>query len=320
MTVVPFVAAADLMSHVMPHEIAEGPLFTLNIFPKHVDIPFFNIHHGVYDFYLTNHLLMTLVATALLLLVFPHVARRVRTHGTGIGAYVTNGRLAQFFETICVFLRQEVARPALGHLTDRYIKYIWTTFFFVLFCNLLGMIPVGPILRFLAGDNPHFEHWGGTATGNLAVTGGLALISFAMIHAVGVRESGLRYFAHFNPGPWYMAPLLVPLEIIGALVKPFALAVRLFANMVAGHLVLAALLGLIFTFKNYGVVVGSLFGAVALSLLELFVAFLQAYIFTFLTVLFIAAGAVHEHEHDSENREHHAHDLVTEPPIGATQP
>jgi F-type H+-transporting ATPase subunit a len=160
---------------------------------------------------------------------------------------------------------------------------------------MLGLVPVGPILRFAGGNDPHLEHWGGTATGNIAITAGLAAVSFVMIHGVGIKENGLKYFAHFNPGPAYMAPILVPLEVVGSLVKPFALAVRLFANMVAGHLVLAALLGLIFTFKSYGVAAGSIFGAAALSMLELFVAFLQAYIFTFLTVLFIAAGSVHEH-------------------------
>ena len=280
MLTVTTLSAADLLGHVLPHRIRQDPLFVI----------------GDYAFYLTNHHLMTMVAGVTMLLVFPYVASRVKTRGQGVEAHVTRGTAANFFETICVFLREDVARPALGPLTDKYINYIWTTFFFVLFCNLLGMIPVGPILRFVGGNNAHLEHWGGTATGNIAITGGLALVSFFMIHAVGIRERGIRYFAHFNPGPWYMAPLLVPLEIVGSLVKPFALAVRLFANMVAGHLVLAALLGMIFTFKNYGVVVGSLIGSVGISLLELFVAFLQAYIFTFLTVLFIAAGAVHEHE------------------------
>ena len=284
---------SGLMSHVLPHALSDEPLF----------------HIGDYEFYPTNHLIMTLVAAGLMVLVFSHVAKRARTQGAGVDAYVTKGRVAQLFEVICVFLREEVARPALGVLTDKYIKFIWTTFFFVLFCNLLGMIPLGPILRFIAGNNPHFEHWGGTATGSISVTAGLAIVSFIAIHFVGIREQGWRYFAHFNPGPAYMAPLLVPLELAGALVKPFALCVRLFANMVAGHLVLAALIGLIFmagkasAAVGYGVVIPALGGALALSLLELFVAFLQAFIFTFLTVLFIAAGAVHEHEEHGHSDE-----------------
>ena len=288
----------DLMSHVLPHRLADEPL----------------ISFGGHELYLTNHLLMTLVVAALMLLIFPYVASKVRTRGEGVEAHVTKGILANFFETLCVFLREEVTRPALGDLTDKYIKYIWTTFFFVLFCNLLGMVPVGPILRLVSG-NYELLHWGGTATGNLSVTAGLALVSFFMIHFVGIREAGIRaWFMHFLPGPWYLWPLMFVLEMIGAAVKPFALAVRLFANMVAGHLVIAALLGMIFAFKNYGVAAGSVLGAVGISLLELFVAFLQAYIFTFLTVLFIASIAVHEHEEGHDESEDHGHEPA---PAGA---
>lgn len=284
-------AGGDLMSHVLPHRLMDDPLFTV----------------GDYEFYLTNHVLMTVVAAVLVVAVFTHVAKRVRTEGKGIEAYVTRGVLANFFETICVFLRDEMTRPALGKLTDRYIPFIWTTFFFILFCNLLGMVPVGPILRFVTLNNPQFEYWSGTATGNLAVTGGLAVVAFFMIHFVGIREAGLKGWAmHFLPGPWFLWPLMLILEIIGSLIKPFALCVRLFANMVAGHLVIAALLGMIFTFKNYGVAAGSIFGATLISLLELFVSFLQSYIFTFLTVLFIASIAVHDEEHE-QHEEHEAH-------------
>ena len=274
----------DLMSHVLPHKVGT-----------------------VFGFEVTNHLLMTLVVAALMLVIFPYVASKIRTRGQGVEAYLTKGILANFFETLCVFLRDEVTRPALGDLTDKYIKYIWTTFFFVLFCNLLGMVPVGPILQLVSG-NRDLLHWGGTATGNLSVTAGLALVSFFMIHFVGIREAGAKaWFMHFLPGPWFLWPLMFVLEMIGAAVKPFALAVRLFANMVAGHLVIGALLMMIFAFKSYGVAAGSILGAVGISLLELFVAFLQAYIFTFLTVLFIASIAVHDEEHHEE-----AHDEESE--------
>lgn len=287
MSALPILAAEDnLLSHVLPHRIFAEPLVPL----------------GAFSIYFTNHALMTLVAAVVMLAVFLYVGSRVRTRGTGVAAYTTQGRLAQFFEFLCVFIREEVARPALGHLTDRYIKFIWTLFFFILFCNLLGMVPVGAILRLATGDR-HLEHIGGTATGNLWITAGLAILVFVTTHAVGIKESGLAYFKHFNPGPAYLAPLLVPLELLGAVIKPFSLTVRLFANMIAGHLVLAAFIGLIFVFKNYGVAAGSLLGATALSLLELFVAFLQAYIFTFLAVLFISSGAIHEHEHGEHEDE-----------------
>lgn len=288
--IMPTVAAGDLMSHVLPHKLHSQPLFTV----------------GEYEFYITNHLLMTLVAAVLVILVFMHVAKRARVTGSATEDYITRGRVAQLFETICQFLRDEVTRPALGHHTDRYIGFVWTTFFFILFCNLLGMVPIGYGLRLVTG-NEHLAHWSGTATSNIAITGGLAIVAFLMIHVSAIRELGLwGWLKHHMPGPIFLAPLMLILEFAGDLIKPFALAVRLFANMVAGHLVIAALLGLIFTFGKWFVVPGSIIGSLGISLLELFVAFLQAYIFTFLTVLFIAAFVAHEEEHEQEH-EHAEH-------------
>lgn len=280
-------AGGDLMSHVLPHKLHDDPLFSV----------------GGYDFYITNHLLMTLVAALLLIIVFVHVAKRVRVTGSSAEDFVTKGRIAQLFETICQFLRDEVARPALGHHTDRFISFIWTTFFFILFCNLLGMVPIGYALQLITG-NQKLAHWSGTATGNIAVTAGLAIVAFLMIHVSAIRELGLwGWLKHHMPGPVFLAPLMLVLEFAGDLIKPFALCVRLFANMVAGHLVIAALLGMIFTFGKWFVVPGSIIGSVGISLLELFVAFLQAYIFTFLTVLFIAAFVAHEEHEEHEDHE-----------------
>lgn len=288
-------AEDDLLSHVLPHEVAK-----------------------VAGLSITNHMLMGLVASALVLVVFAYVASKIRTQGEGVDAYVTKGRVAQMFEVICVYLRENVARPNLGDLTDKYIYYIWTVFFFVLFCNLLGLVPIGPIAALVTGD-AQASHIAGTATSNLNVTGSLALISFVAIIGVGVHEQGLKYFGHFAPvpfKPWPMIPLalfLIVLEAAGLVIKVVVLAMRLFGNMLAGHLVLAALIAMIFTFAKvsatlgYAVGVGVMVGATAISLLELFVAFLQAFIFTFLTVLFIAAGAVHHGEHgDHDTLEPHA--------------
>lgn len=294
----PNLAAGDLMSHVLPHKIVK--LFTI----------------GSYDFYLTNHLVMTLVAAVIMVLVFWHVKNRAAARGQGVESYVTQGRVAQLFETICQFLREEVARPALGKDTDRFIYYIWTTFFFILFCNLLGMVPIGPIARLITGD-PHAAHFGGTATGNISVTAGLAVVAFVMIHLSAIRALGLGgWLKHHMPGPAFLAPLMLPLEFIGDLVKPFALCVRLFANMVAGHLVIAALLGLIFSFGKWFVVPGSVLGSLGISMLELFVAFLQSYIFTFLTVLFIASFVAHHEEHE-EHEAHGEHETEAAPVEGA---
>ncbi|HEX7009629.1 MAG TPA: F0F1 ATP synthase subunit A [Phycisphaeraceae bacterium] len=304
--------AADPLDHVLPHPLHQQPLLRLHVADESFSSPFLNIHDGYYEFYITNHLMMTAVSAVLLVLVFMYVAKRVRTQGQGLEAYQTRGRVAQMFETIAVFVREEVAKPNLGPLADKYIGYIWTVFFFILFANLLGLVPIGPILRLITG-NPSLEHWGGTATSNLALNAMLALCSLVAIVFIGVREGGRHFFAHFNPGPLYMAPLLVPLEIMGLLIKCVVLAMRLFGTMMAGHLVIAAFVLLIFTAASfsavlgYGVGVAVLLGGTALMLLELFIALLQAFIFTFLTVLFIASGAVHHDEHHEHEEAAHAH-------------
>lgn len=291
-------AADDLLSHVLPHEVFGTT-------------------------WLNNHMFMALVAAALVLIVTARLASRMRPHGRGIDDYITRGRASQIFEVICEFLRDHMARPALGPLTDKYIYYVWTVFFFVVFCNLLGLIPFGAILALtqgaITGDwdtAAHTTaHLGGTATSNLGITGAMATLSFVMIVGVGVREQGIAYFKHFcpvPPKPWPMLLIAVPLiglEAMGLVIKCVVLAMRLFGNMLAGHLVIAALIGLIITYgttlaAELGVGVIVMIGATAISLLELFVALLQAFIFTFLTVLFIAAGAVHHDEHHEEHAEH----------------
>ncbi len=289
-------AAGDLMGHVLPHKLHHDPLLVI----------------GDYEFFITNHLVMTVVAAVLLIGVFACVSKRARVTGTSTDDYITNGRVAQLFETILVFLREEVTRPALGKDTDRFIGFVWTTFFFILFCNLLGMVPIGPVARLVTGD-PHMAHLGGTATGNIAVTAGLAIVALFVIHISAIRALGFAgWLKHHMPGPIFFAPLMLVLEFAGDLVKPFALCVRLFANMVAGHLVIAALLGMIFTFGRWFVVPGSVLGSLGISLLELFVAFLQAYIFTFLTVLFIASFVAH-----GDHEEHDEAEPAKAPPAGA---
>ena len=263
-----------------------GMLAEMNPLEHVVPHVLFRFHLLGREIAFTNHMLMAGVAAALMMIFFPLVAR-----GKGM---VPRG-MRNFIEAICVFLREEVARPSLGHNTDKYIKYIWTTFFFILFCNLLGMVPTGGIL-FLAtgGSKGILAQLGGTATANIWVTGTLALIAFFVVHISGMIEQGpWLYIKNFIPHvPAPLIPVMYLLELIGALVKPFALAVRLFANMLAGHTVLASLLGLIFMAHNWAIGITTIIGCVALSLLELFVAFLQAYIFTYLTTMFIA-GAVH---------------------------
>ncbi len=279
------IAAADPMEHVLPHKLFDlGPLA------------------------FTNHMLMLVVSGVLMLLVFPAIARGYPLVPTGT---------RNLFEAIMQFIRTEVAYPALHHHTDRFIPFLWTLFFFILFNNLLGMVPLDPLALLVFGKG----HVMGTATAGLSVTAGLAAVAFVMIHVSGIieqyhhqRHHGrdpitasalgfVMYWYNFVPhipgfiGVLLFLPLLV-LELIGAAVKPFALAVRLFANMMAGHIVLASLLVLAPALRHLGdwaIAVPTILGCAALGCLELFVAFLQAYIFTFLTCMFIGAAVSPEH-------------------------
>jgi len=317
----PFWAAAqpDLdiariaVEHVLPYPIFEKPLFSLQVASSGTDIPALNISNGIYAFYITNHLMMTAVVAVLVLLVFYFVSRRVRVKGEGLQAYQTKGSVAQLFETMCSFIRDEVTRPNLGQLTDKYIPYIWTIFFFILFANVLGLLPIGYLLQAATRDS-HYSHWGGTATSNLSLNVILAIGSFIAILFVGIREVGAKaFFAHFNPIGWDNPKMLVIglplylLEWMGLIIKCIVLAMRLFGTMMAGHLVIAAFVLLIFsaarysTSLGYGVHASVVLGGIVLTLLELFICFLQAFIFTFLTVLFISTAVAHHGDHDEHN-------------------
>lgn len=236
------------------------------------------------DFVLTKFMVIETLVLVISLVLFGWLASKIKAGGAA------KGRLANLLEVFLVFIRDEVARPAIGEKdADDYLPFLWTVFFFVLGCNLFGMIP-----------------WMGSPTGSLAVTAVLALMTFIAVVGIGISKYGFDGFLKIQvphmdlPGP--VAILLVPMifviELFGLLVKHFVLAVRLLANMMAGHIVLAVLLG--FIGASYGSIVwwgvapASVLGATALSLLELFVAFLQAYIFVFLSALFIGA-VVHPH-------------------------
>jgi len=254
---------------------------------------------------LSDQITMMIVGGLLLMLFLPVLVRRRRSR-EGIGALVPTG-FANTIEAVCEYLRKEIAQPSLHEHTDRFIKYIWTVFFFILTMNLLGLLPI-PAVSKLFG-----LHLGGTATGNVWVTGSLALITMVMMVVNGLRLGGKQYIAHFCPGPLWLAPVLVPVEIVGLVAKIFALTVRLFANMLAGHILLAVLLSFIISAGSAMGAGGGLLiavpvvaGSVAITLLEIFVAFLQAFIFTFLTTLFIGQSVVFHHagEHHGEAEAH----------------
>ncbi len=248
-------------------------------------VPLFVFSLGPWQVVISNHAAMVLTATVFLLLVIPLAVRSPQ---------IVPRRLQNLVESVCVFLRDQMVRPLLGPHTDRYIGFLWTTFFFILTLNLVAMIPTDKIVGLATGRRSHF---GGPATANIWITGALAIISFTMTHVYGVRRHGLfGYLAHLAPpAPSWLLPLVYPLELLGIFVRPFTLAIRLFANIVAGHMVLATILGLIFIFQNLGVAAVSVAASVALSFLELLVAFIQAYIFTFLSALYIASSVSAEH-------------------------
>jgi F-type H+-transporting ATPase subunit a len=250
---------------------------------------------------LSDQIVMIMVAGLLLTLFLPLLVRRRRGDGD-VDRLVPTG-FANFLEAVCQYLRKEVAEPALGEHSDRFVKYIWSVFFFILTVNLLGILPLGPLSQWFAD-----VHLGGTATGNIWVTGTLALLTLLMMILNGVRLGGVEYLKHFCPGPLWLAPLLVPVEIIGMIAKIFALAVRLFANMLAGHVLLGVLVGFILmaggamgTAGGLAVAVPVVLGSVAISLLEIFVAFLQAFIFTFLTALFLGMAVTTHHGSQEEH-------------------
>jgi F-type H+-transporting ATPase subunit a len=250
-----------------------------------VPVPLFTFAVGSWQVVVSNHMFMVAMAALVLLILIPFSAR-----SKGL---VPKG-LRNLIESVCVYLRDEMAKPVMGENTDRYIGFVWTVFFFILTLNLLGMVPTEKIIVLLTGKE---NSLGGPATANIWITGAMAVVAFCMTHIAGVREQGLwRYIVNFVPPvPWWMLPMVYFLEIISALVRPFALAIRLFANIIAGHILLATFIGLILVFKNYGAAAASILGAVALSVLELLVAFIQAYIFAFLSTIYIGSSITAEH-------------------------
>ncbi len=252
---------------------------------------------------LSNHIVMMIAAALILILILPGAVRKRR--GTGDVESMTPKGFGNFIESICAYLRKEVAEPNLGEHTDRFIGYIWSVFFFILTINVLGLLPLDPVTKWLGGLGV-----GGTATANIWVTGTLAVCTMLMMVVNGLRLGGMHYIAHFCPGPIALAPLLVPVELIGLVAKIFALAVRLFANMMAGHILLAVLLSFILaagtsmgTGGGLAIAVPVILGSTAIFMLEIFVAFLQAFIFTFLTTLFIGMSTVFHHDDDHGHAE-----------------
>ena len=237
----------------------------------------------------TKHVVFLFVAAILVFLTIRIAGRQIqRRHREGQAPHGFGAAI----EAMVLFVRNDVAIANIGHGGEKFAPYILTLFFFILYCNLLGLFP-----------------WGATPTGNIAVTGALALTAFVTVEVSGMVALGPKGYVKTivmvppgmtGIGAVLMALIMTPVELISKVVKPFALTLRLFANMTAGHFVILALLGLIFVFGTAGtaIVAGVTIAAVAFSvfmmLLEILVAFLQAYIFALLTSVFIG---LMQHEH-----------------------
>lgn len=272
--------------HITDSHCIEYPGFPKFWEPREAELPrWAPIHVGgtTIDLSPTKHVVMLLVAALLCCVILIGAARAHVRHTHDVGR--PKG-FAAGIEAMVLYIRQEVALPNLGHHGEGYAPFICALFFFILLANLLGLIP-----------------FGSTATGNVSVTATLAIVTFIVVETAGMRAQGLGYlnsiFYWNKELPLVMrVPMFVlmsPIEVVGKLTKPFALTIRLFANMTAGHIVVLALIGLIFVFKSYVLGTAPLLMAVAIMMLELFVAFLQAFIFSLLASVFI--GQIREAHH-----------------------
>ena len=247
----------ELLAHLSPHKIGEIrgiPVFNLQIFQ--------------------------LAAVATILVLFGTVA-----------AKMPRGELRGVWRILggwVLWIREEMVYPVLGRERGRrYLPFFLSIFFFIMFCNLFGLLPY-PL--------------GGTATASIFVTGALACVTLAAVLVLGMAEQGvLSFWKHLIPGgiPWWLLPIMIPVELVGLLTKHCALMIRLWANMTGGHLILAIFLGFIFMFGallglagGLGLAVPMVAFSAFILIIESFIALLQAYIFTLLSIIFVGA-AVH---------------------------
>jgi F-type H+-transporting ATPase subunit a len=239
-------------------------------FGKHIDLFQLTL--------MSRFMFLALVSAVLVFLAFAAYVSVLRRYGYSKGPFFNA------IEGLLVYVRNDIAIPAIGKKdADRFVPLLWTLFFFILVGNLLGMLP-----------------WLGSFTGAIAANAALALCVFIIVHGSGIRENGVKHYAEsFVPDvPWWVKPILIPIELLSHLLRPFILAFRLFVNMLAGHTVLFVFLSFIAIagpgLLGTAITGGSVLANVTLSFLELLVAFIQAYVFTFLTALYIG-GALHPH-------------------------
>ncbi len=257
-----------IMHHVMDsNQISFGPLGSLTL--PHLQLFGFNIS-------ITRDIFIMWFVSAVLVILLLIAAKGYKK------SLVPKG-LSNFFEVIIDFVKNEIVKPAIGKGYEPYMPYMLTLFFFILFCNMFGLIPLPNLV---------------VVTGNVAVTASLAIISFIVIQYTGMKQHGvMKYLKSLVPSgmPVMIIPIMAVIELIGLFTKPFALCIRLFANMVAGHIVIFSLLGLIFIMHTIYVAPVSVGFTLFIEMLEILVALIQAYVFTMLTALFIGMAKHIEH-------------------------
>ncbi|MCF8345588.1 MAG: F0F1 ATP synthase subunit A [Bacteroidales bacterium] len=230
------------------------------------------------DFSFTKNVFMMFLAVLILLVVFLRMAATYRKRGVSAPKGMQG-----FLEPLIVFVEEDIAIPNIGEDNyARFMPYLLTVFFFILIHNLMGLVPFFP--------------FGANVTGNIAVTFVLATFTLFITNLNGNKEYWRHVFA--APGvPFWLLPIMIPIELLGIITKPFALMIRLFANITAGHIIILSLVSLIFIFKSVFMSIPSMIMVLFMDLIELLVAFLQAYIFTLLSALFIGL-AMPEHHHE----------------------
>jgi F-type H+-transporting ATPase subunit a len=242
----------------------------------------------VYDFSMTRNVMQTLISVALLIWIMVSIAR---LYGKGQGTTSAPSGFQNAVEPVIIFIRDEVGKPNLGTKYERFMPFLLTVFFFILINNLIGLIP-------------------GTAnvTGNIAFTAFLGIIAFFVI----LFSTNKHFWSHiFNPPvPLGVKPIMIPVEILGIFTKPFALIIRLFANMISGHIIILSFICLIFIFGAMNTALGwgtspfFVLLAVFIYLIEVLVAFIQAYIFVNLTAVFVGMSMEGGHDHGHQEKEH----------------
>jgi F-type H+-transporting ATPase subunit a len=255
-----------IMHHVMDANYLSFEPFG-NIYLPHLQLFGIDISITKYTFYVW-------VVAVLLLIIGISAARGYKK------SLIPKG-FSNFMEIIILFVRDEIVKPSIGKGFEPYLPYMLTLFFFILVSNLFGLVP-----------------YASSVTGNIAVTGTLAIISFIVTQYSGMKSYGVfKYLKGLVPNgmPVLIIPVMAVIELIGLFTKPFALCIRLFANMIAGHIVIFSLIGLIFILHTYYVAPVSVGFALFIELLELLVAVIQAYVFTMLTALFIGMAKHSEH-------------------------